>query len=139
MEVDEIIDPSSQMLDLVSQLLSSDNCDNIIKRYKKHLPEIINQAGEFVKSKDDRDLKNRFFIVSARLLIFNRFLKHHLEPWLCEIGAPWSVTEDNEPDQKKFKLDPSIVTDLLRSCYHLLVTCDRLRSRNETLIFGLTG
>ena len=127
MEVDENND---ETFSRVSNLLSSDisTCDNFIKSNKKLLPEIINHAGHLVTetSPSNVALRNTFLIVCSKLMLYNKYLKQHIEPWLCKIGSPWNWCQ--EPSSKKQRVDPCVDTLVLGACYQLLLHCDRLRT-----------
>ena len=126
MEVDNHEDETNaELLSLVSQLLDENCSDSVIQKYRKQLPEIIHHAGEFVVNIDD-SFHRKFIIVSAKLLSFNKFLKQHVEPWLCKIGCPW--TSPSEPLSKRSRLDPNLQNSLLEASYQLLLSCERLKT-----------
>ena len=63
MEVDNHEDETNaELLSLVSQLLDENCSDSVIQKYRKQLPEIIHQAGEFVVNIDD-SFRRKFIIV----------------------------------------------------------------------------
>ena len=107
------------VLEVVSRLLDDSQCDEIIKSHRKHLPEIIQHAGDLVSSvsQADKALHRKFVIVCSKLLLYNTFLKQHIEPWLCKLGAPWS--SPSEPSKKKSKLDPGVENVVLAACHNL--------------------
>ena len=126
MEVDNHEDETNaELLSLVSQLLDENCSDIVIQKYRKQLPEIIHHAGKFVVNIDD-SFHRKFIIVSAKLLSFNKFLKQHVEPWLCKIGCPW--TSPSEPLSKRSRLDPNLQNSLLEASYQLLLSCERLKT-----------
>ena len=107
------------ILEVVSRLLEDSQSDEVIRTHRKHLPEIIQHAGELVSSvsQADRALLRKFVIVCSKLLSYNTFLKQHVEPWLCKLGSPWSI--HSEPSNKKTKLDPDVENVLLNACHNL--------------------
>ena len=127
MEVD-IDTESLGNLSFVSKLLDEQTTDEVILHYKQLLPELIHQAGEIVEDSDVFQKRN-FLVACSKLLLYNKFLKQHVEPWLCKLGAPWtwSHCQENEPSPKKMKFDPAEETKVLAACYNLLRSCDRLK------------
>ena len=126
MEVDNHEDETNaELLSLVSQLLDENCSDSVIQKYRKQLPEIIHHAGKFVVNIDD-SFRRKFIIVSAKLLSFNKFLKQHVEPWLCKIGSPW--TSPSEPLSKRSRFDPNLQNSLVEASYQLLLSCERLKT-----------
>ena len=123
MEVDE----NSEIPGLVYRLLDPDLSDEVIRSYKRFLPEIIHHAGELVLQEEGRRLRRQFIIVSAKLLAFNKFLIQHLEPWLTKLESPWDPS-DSEPASKKSRPDPSLEVEILGAAYLLLLHCHRLSS-----------
>ena len=123
MEVDE----TSEVPGLVTRLLDPDLSDEVIRSYKRFLPEIIHHAGELVLQEEGRRRRRQFIIVSAKLLSFNKFLIQHLEPWLTQLDSPWDQSQP-EPASKKSRPDPLVEVEILGSSYLLLLHCDRLRS-----------
>lgn len=119
MEMDCNMEIVSGPLEVVSRLLEEDQSDEVIRSHRRHLPEIIHHAGELVSSlsQADRTLHRKFVIACSKLLSYNTFLKQHIEPWLCELGAAWSPP--SEPCHKKSKLDPDLENVLLSACYNL--------------------
>ena len=107
------------VLEVVSRLLEDSQSDEVIRNYRKHLPEIIHHAGDLVSSvsQADKALHRKFVIVCSKLLSYNTFLKQHIEPWLCKLGAPWS--SPSEPSNKKSKLDPDVENIVLNACHNL--------------------
>ena len=110
---------SGPILEVVSRLLEDSQIDEVIKSHRKHLPEIIHHAGELVSSvsQTDKTLNRKFVIACSKLLSYNTFLKQHIEPWLCKLGAPWS--SNSEPSNKKSKLDPDVENVMLNACHNL--------------------
>ena len=100
---------SGPILEVVSRLLEDSQIDEVIKSHRKHLPEIIHHAGELVSSvsQTDKTLHRKFVIACSKLLSYNTFLKQHIEPWLCKLGAPWS--SKSEPSYKKSKIQFSLL------------------------------
>ena len=123
MEVDET--HSSEVIGLVSGLLDPDRCEDVIRSYKRYLPEIIHQAGELVLQEENRRLRKQFINVSAKLLSFNRFLIQHLEPWLAKLDGPW-VESGPEPASKRIRLEAGEEVEMVGSCYLLLLHSHRL-------------
>ena len=123
MEVDE----NSEIPGLVSRLLEPDLSDEVIRSYKRFLPEIIHHAGELVLQETGRRLRRQFIIASAKLLSFNKFLIQHLEPWLTKLESPWDQSEP-EPASKRSRPDPSVEVEILGASYLLLLHCPRLSS-----------
>ena len=115
MEVDDF----SEIPGLVSRLLDPDLSDEVIRSYKRFLPEIIHHAGEMVQQEEGRRLRRQFILVSAKLLSFNKFLIQHLEPWLTKLDSPWDQSQP-EPVSKKSRPDPSLELEILGASYHLL-------------------
>ena len=127
METDESNEDVLSNITLVTKLLDEASIDEVIRGYRQLLPELIHQAGEIVveESGDPGD-KNKFIVACSKLLLYNKFLQQHVEPWLCKIGAPWSQSSD-EPTSKRIKLCQDLETKVLGASLNLLIHCDRLK------------
>jgi predicted secreted protein len=66
---------------------------------------------------------DRFLVLCGKLVMFNRNLVQHLDTWLGKVTPPCT-----EPSMKRCRLETSLDTELMASCYWLLSHCSRLHS-----------
>ena len=61
----------------------------------------------------------------GKLVWFNKNLVQHMETWMDQVTPP--RTSYTEPDNKRIRLESSLDTEMMASCYWLLKSCSRLQ------------
>ena len=113
----------SELLSLVSQLLDDTTSHTIIQTYRADLPELLHHTAQFVLRPGGQQHEvDRFLVLCGKLVRFNRNLVQHLETWLGQVTPPWAGGE-TEPSMKRCRLETSLDTELMASCYWLLSHC----------------